>query len=136
MNHRTCFPCTILPEFTILDDKGLDEKLKEICDKAKAEPGCLFFGFARNSNKLVGREAYVDGSAVHEHLANVGKDIEALVEDGILEMETMTMHGPAKELEVIQERQLPLRFKGKVPAVHVSFTHRYTPPKYLFGILL
>lgn len=103
MNHRTCFPCTILPEFTILDSKGLDEKLKEICDKAKAEPGCLFFGFARNANKLVGREAYVDGKAVHEHLANVGKDIEALVEEGTLEMETMTIHGPAKELEILQE---------------------------------
>lgn len=95
--------CTIDPTFTILDESKVEAEMKRMVEATKSEEGCMFYSFVRNGKKLICREAYVDGAAVNAHVANVGSLLGGCLENGILKMESLIVHGPADQLEIAKE---------------------------------
>ena len=53
-----------------------------------------------DGNHGICREAYVNGAAVNEHMANVGPILGPAIEQGVIQMTSFVVHGPAEELEV------------------------------------
>jgi len=91
---------TIHPTFTIINKDKAKPIMADFVKKTKSEKGCIYYGWTVCGDKLYCREAYVDGAAVNEHLKNVGSCIGAILADGICKLDSIEIHGPAKELEV------------------------------------
>jgi hypothetical protein len=97
---------TINPTFTVTDwDKVQKDVIEGLSELAKTEAGCIYYYFAVNKeeNKLICREAYVDGEAVNAHLANVGGPLGAAIESGVLKVDSLVVTGPADHLEIAKK---------------------------------
>jgi quinol monooxygenase YgiN len=99
--------CTIFPTFTVTDwpavEKNVIDAMTPTC-KAN-EPDCIYYGFTFNKeeNKLVCREAYVDGKAVNTHIGNVMEGLGGALESGIIKLDSIAITGPKEELEITKE---------------------------------
>jgi hypothetical protein len=95
--------CTLVPYFTVQDGKldefkSLGEKMVE---KTKSESAVCFYGFSFSGQRAHCREGYTDAAGVLAHLENVGELLgEALK---IAKIDLLEVHGPAAELEKLQE---------------------------------
>jgi len=70
--------------------------------RTTTEAGCVYYGWVREGDTLKCREAYVDGEAINEHLANVGECITAILADGVASLDSINIHGPADQLEIVK----------------------------------
>lgn len=97
----TC--CTIVPYFEVPADK-LDEfkaMLPAMVEQTKEEPLCMFYGFCINENIVHCREGYENAEGVLHHIEKIGPLLEKAL--GISELIRLEIHGPASELEKLQE---------------------------------
>lgn len=92
----------IYPTLSVTDWDEAQKTMDTLVEAARSEKGCIYYGFTQNKqdNKLICREAYVDGDAVNAHLANVGPILGAALESGVLKMESIVVSGPADQLKV------------------------------------
>jgi quinol monooxygenase YgiN len=98
--------CTIYPTLTVLDwPKVEKEVIPALIEKTRSEKGCAYYGFTLNKedNKLICREAYVDGDALNVHLANALPTLGAALEGGLMKMESLIMTGPVDQLKIAKE---------------------------------
>ena len=73
-----------------------------------------------SEDKLFCREAYLDGEAANAHLKNVGALIGEILADGVAKLDSIEIHGDAKELELVK----PTKDLGtKYFEVHSGFTN-------------
>lgn len=103
--------CTILPTFSVTDWPKAEKEIMEVLTKStNEEEGCIFYGWTLNKedNKLVCREAYVDGNAVNAHLTNSLPVLGPALESGLLKLESLVIAGPADQLEMTKELCDPL----------------------------
>ena len=94
--------CSIHPTFTVIDWQKAKPVMAEFVTKTRSESGCLYYGWTLTGDKLKCREAYVDGNSVNEHLKNVGDCITALLADGVATLDSINIHGPADQLELVK----------------------------------
>jgi hypothetical protein len=98
--------CTIHPTLTVLDwPKVEKEVMPALTEGTKSEKGCVYYGFTLNKedNKMLCREAYVDGEAVNTHLANALPVLGAALEGELMKMESFVITGPADQLKILKE---------------------------------
>jgi quinol monooxygenase YgiN len=98
--------CAIYPTFTVLDWPKVETEIMPVLTEAtKLEKGCVHYGWTLNKedNKLICREAYVDGDALKTHLANALPVLGPALEGGIIKLESLIMTGPADQLEIAKE---------------------------------
>ena len=85
---------SIAPYFKV--HEGQLPAFRALCErfveKTSAEPGCLYYGFALDSDEVHCREAYDDADALLAHVESV----EALIGEAleISEMARLEIHGP------------------------------------------
>lgn len=103
MNQSYDSLCTIHPTFTILKKDECAEMMKKCVDGTKNEPGCIYYGWVTNGDKLICREAYVDGDATAEHLKNALAIIGPCLEAGVLKVESMLITCGQAELGKFKE---------------------------------
>ena len=94
--------CTIHPTFTVHDWSKAKPIMEEFIARTKSEPGCLYYGWVRDGNQLKCREGYQNGAAVNAHLENVGSCIQAILAEGVASLDSLNIHGPAAELEIVK----------------------------------
>ncbi|MFK7908987.1 MAG: putative quinol monooxygenase [Akkermansiaceae bacterium] len=97
----TC--CTIVPYFDVPADK-LDEfkaLLPAMVEQTQEEPLCMFYGFAIHENIVHCREGYQNAEGVLNHIEKIGPLLEQAL--SISELTRLEIHGPAAELEKLQE---------------------------------
>jgi len=94
---------TVYPTFEVPDWDKVD--LAKYLDATKGESGCIYYGFAKNvaENKLICREAYIDGEAVNAHVGNVGEMLGKDIEDGVLKVASLAVFGPKDQIEVAKQ---------------------------------
>lgn len=92
----TC--CTIVPYFEVHSGKMQEFKtLGERCvEKARNEPGCLYYGFSFDGDLAHCREGYRDAAAVLAHAQNVGPLLMELLK--VSDIARVEVHGPETEL--------------------------------------
>jgi len=92
----TC--CTIVPYFKI--SSGKTQEVKALCEqfieKAKNEPGCLYYGFSFDGDQMHCREGYRDAEGALAHVQNIGPLLQELLK--IAEFVRLEVHGPEAEL--------------------------------------
>lgn len=93
---------SIHPTFTVKDWAAAKPIMAEFVEKTATEGSCLYYGWTKNENTLVCREAYTDGSGVLAHLENVGSLLDKILA-GPAALESIAIHGPAAELEKVKE---------------------------------
>jgi quinol monooxygenase YgiN len=103
----TC--CTIVPYFTVQEDKLKDfKRVGEQCvKKAKEEPGCLYYGFTFDGNLAHCREGYVNADATLAHLENIGPLLQEALK--MADLTRLEVHGPEAELVKLREPMDDLR---------------------------
>lgn len=108
---------TIDPTFTILKHEEAEVEMKKLTEITKSEEGCMYYGFVKNGDKLICREANVDGDAVNKHIEHVGLVLGACRDKSILKMESLIIHGPKDQLEISKKTADSLRavYAGTVP---------------------
>lgn len=92
---------SIHPIFTVSDWSKYD--VDSFIEKTKTEEGCLFYGLTKHEDKLIFREAYKDAEAVKEHLAGIGDLLGALLEQGVLKLDSVRLLGPKEEMDKVKE---------------------------------
>jgi quinol monooxygenase YgiN len=101
MLHDNC--CTIVPYFDVPDDK-LDQfkaLLPAMVEQTKQESLCMFYGFTIHENTVHCREGYENAEGVLNHIEKIGPLLEQAL--SISELIRLEIHGPAEELEKLQE---------------------------------
>jgi quinol monooxygenase YgiN len=93
---------TIHPTFTVADWDKAKPIMEDFVTRTKTEPGCVYYGWVRDGDKLKCREGYADGAAVNAHLANVGACIQAILAEGVAILDSISIHGPADQLELVK----------------------------------
>ena len=97
----TC--CSINPYFKIHTNK-LDE-FKEICqqlvEKAREEPGCLYYGFSFHENMVHCREGFDGAEGILAHLENIGALLNKALE--ISDLVSLEIHGVGTETDKLRE---------------------------------
>jgi quinol monooxygenase YgiN len=92
----TC--CTIAPYFKV--KAGQLAAFKNLCErfveKSKAEPGCLYYGFAFDGEVAHCREGYTNAENSLAHLKNVAGLLEEAAR--IADLVRLEIHGPEAEL--------------------------------------
>ena len=95
--------CSIAPYFKVHD--GQLPAFRALCErfveKTRAEPGCLYYGFALDGDERHCREAYDDADALLAHVESVGALIGEALE--ISELARLEIHGPEEELQKLRE---------------------------------
>jgi quinol monooxygenase YgiN len=101
--------CSIIPTFKVNDWDKVNLILDELVETTKKETGVIYYGFVANkeTNTLVGREAYVDGDAINKHLENAGPVLGKLL-DGPTELLSMHVQGPEEEITKVKAGMDPL----------------------------
>jgi quinol monooxygenase YgiN len=94
--------CSIHPTFTVIDWEKAKPVMAEFVQKTRTEAGCLYYGWTLTGNKLKCREAYSDGNSVNAHLGNVGDCISALLAEGVATLDSIEIHGPSEQLEIVK----------------------------------
>jgi quinol monooxygenase YgiN/peptidoglycan hydrolase CwlO-like protein len=94
--------CSIHPTFTVIDWEKAKPVMSDFVRKTRTEAGCLYYGWTLTGNKLKCREGYFDGNSVNVHLANVGDAIKALLADGVATLDSIEIHGPSDQLEIVK----------------------------------
>ena len=94
--------CSIHPTFTVHDWDKAKPIMEAFIARTTTEAGCVYYGWVREGDTLKCREAYVDGEAINEHLANVGECITAILADGVASLDSINIHGPADQLEIVK----------------------------------
>ena len=94
--------CSIRPTFTVADWDKAKPIMEDFVARTKTEPGCVYYGWVRDGDKLKCREGYADGAAVNAHLANVGACIQAILAEGVATLDSINIHGPADQLELVK----------------------------------
>ena len=94
--------CSIHPTFTVIDWEEAKPVMSDFVRKTRTEAGCLYYGWTLTGNKLKCREGYFDGNSVNVHLANVGDAIKALLADGVATLDSIEIHGPSDQLEIVK----------------------------------
>lgn len=92
----------IRPYFTVLDWEKARPIMANFVKKTATEGRMVFYGWDINGDKLHCRESYRDGDAANSHLANIASDIGELLAEGVATMDSITIHGPAAELEKVK----------------------------------
>ena len=92
----------ILPRFTVINQTKAEPILAEFVKRTRNETGCLYYGWSLSDNQLICEEIYVDAAAVTAHLANVGPLIALLTAEGVAQMDSIALHGPAGEVEKLK----------------------------------
>lgn len=91
---------SISPYFTIKD--GAIEQVRAYLTKfvelTQSETGCLYYGFTLNGNGLHCREGYANGEGALAHLENVGELLGKFMSAGLVELASLQVHGPEREL--------------------------------------
>ncbi|GAB2190971.1 putative quinol monooxygenase [Sessilibacter sp. MAH2] len=97
----TC--CTIVPYFQVAEGQldAFKEGAKKMVEKTKEEPKCLHYAYTFDGSLAHAREGYTDAEGVLAHLENVGPLLEEALK--ISELTRLEIHGPASELEKLQE---------------------------------
>ena len=94
--------CTIQPTFKVNDVAAVEKWMQPFVNGTKSEKDLIYYAWTLDkvNLKLFCREAYVDGDAVNAHLANVGPDLtKALEESKIISLESISIHGPADQVD-------------------------------------
>ena len=94
--------CSIHPTFTVLDWDKARPIMADFTNATRTERGCLYYGWVLVGDKLKCREAYVDGASVNAHLKNVGDCIGALLSEGVAKLDSIEIHGPSDQLELVK----------------------------------
>jgi quinol monooxygenase YgiN len=94
---------SLCPYFTV--HEGQMDAFRDLCEafleKAKQEPGCLYYGWTFHGNVVHCREAYKDAAGVLAHLQNVDAELkEALA---ISELSRLEIHACASDIEKLRE---------------------------------
>ena len=94
---------SIHPTFTLVDKAKALPIMKRFVEATKNnETGCIYYGWTICGDKLFCREAYVDGAAANAHLKNVGSLIGEILADGVAKLDSIEIHGDAKELDLVK----------------------------------
>ena len=94
--------CSIHPTFTVIDWEKAKPIMADFIKKTRTESGCLYYGWTLVGDKLKCREGYVDGAGVNAHLTNVGDCIGALLSEGVAKLDSIEIHGPSEQLELVK----------------------------------
>jgi quinol monooxygenase YgiN len=96
--------CTCNPQFTIKNWAGVEPIMEQFMEVSSNEPNCLYFGWTKNNNTLYWHADFVNGEALKMHFQQVKPLLNALsVANGPAHLEHMEIHGPAAQLELIEE---------------------------------
>ena len=94
---------TLVPYFKVHEGKLKEFKAgcAAFIEATSKESGCVHYAFTFNGDEAHCREGYDDAAAVLAHLDNVG----AMLQDAltIADITRLEVHGPASELEKLQE---------------------------------
>ena len=74
--------------------------LQEFVAKAQSEEKLLYYEFTINGDVVFCREAYVGAEGALAHLANVGPELDRMLQ--LCEVVRLEIHGPADELEKLK----------------------------------
>ena len=99
---RPLDPIIIRPYFTVLDWAKARPIMAEFIQRTSKETGMIYYGWDISGDKLYCREAYRDADAALVHLDNVGSSITDLLAEGVAKMDSISIHGPAAELEKLK----------------------------------
>ncbi len=75
--------------------------LPAFVEKTKSEPARIYYEFTINGDEVFCREAYADAAGTLAHLENVGALLGEMLK--ISDLIRLEVHGPAAELEKLQE---------------------------------
>lgn len=95
--------CTLVPYFTVQDGK-LDEFKalgEQMVERTKSESEVSFYGFSFNGQRAHCREGYQGAAGILAHLENVDELLKKAL--AIASLDLLEVHGPAGELEKLQE---------------------------------
>ena len=92
----------IRPYFTVLDWDKARPIMAEFVRRTGTEGRMVFYGWDIDGDTLYCREGYRDGDAANAHLKNVGSCIGELLAEGVAKLNSITIHGPAAELEKVK----------------------------------
>jgi len=97
--------CLVYPIFTLIDLEAAKPLMEECVEVAKAEDGCVYYGFTVSSDKtkLFCREAYVDGKAASAHLQAVVPIVSKMIDAGCVALDSIGVMGTAADLADIKE---------------------------------
>jgi len=109
----------IRPYFTVLDWDKARPIMAEFVRKTGTEKRMVFYGWDIDGDTLHCREGYRDGAAANAHLENVGGCIGELLAEGVAKLDSITIHGPAAELEKV--RPGTEKLGTKYYAIHSGF---------------
>jgi quinol monooxygenase YgiN len=96
---------TIQPYFAVKEGEADNVRsyVEQFVELTKSEPGCLYYGFTFNGNRLYCREGYANGAAALAHLDNVGALRNEMLDSGKAELTELQIHGPEDELAQLRE---------------------------------
>lgn len=91
------------PYFRVQEGKMDEFKaiLPRFVEKTSSEEACLYYDFTICGDTVFCREAYVGAAGILAHLGNVDELLEEALE--ISELFRLEVHGPAEELEKLEE---------------------------------
>ena len=94
--------CTIVPYFKIHNGRMPDVRklCGEFVEKARKEPGCLYYGFTFDGDQMHCREGYSNAEGALAHIENVGQLLQELLK--ITDLTRLEVHGPEAELEKLR----------------------------------
>ena len=99
---RPLDPIIIRPYFTVLDWDKARPIMADFVRKTSKETGMIFYGWDISGDKLYCREAYRDADAALVHLDNVASSITDLLAEGVAKLDSISIVGPAAELEKLK----------------------------------
>jgi quinol monooxygenase YgiN len=95
--------CSIAPYFLVHEGNG--QAFRSLCekfvDRTRQEPGCLYYGFSFNGNRVHCREAYATAEALLAHLENVGDLLETALQ--LADLIRLEIHGCEAELAKLRQ---------------------------------
>lgn len=109
----------VRPYFTVLDWDKARPIMAEFVRRTATEGRMVFYGWDIDGDTLYCREGYRDGDAANAHLKNVGSCIGDLLAEGVAKLSSITIHGPAAELEKVKPGTEKLG--TKYYAIHSGF---------------
>lgn len=90
--------CSIAPYFNVPEENLA--AFRELCERFVAasseEPGCLYYGFSFNGNRVHCREGYANAEALLAHVEHIGALLGEAMQ--ISEVSGLEIHGPEEEL--------------------------------------
>eukprot|EP00929_Paragymnodinium_shiwhaense_P041570 TRINITY_DN2157_c1_g1_i1.p1 TRINITY_DN2157_c1_g1~~TRINITY_DN2157_c1_g1_i1.p1 ORF type:complete len:912 (-),score=368.51 TRINITY_DN2157_c1_g1_i1:215-2950(-) len=114
---------SVHPYFTVVDMGATKPLMEEFITKTKTEKNCLYYGWDLDGSNLFCREAYLNASAVLEHLENVGPLLDKILA-GPAKLDRLEFHGPASELAKLKATAEKLSAKLFVSDKGISFIKR------------